>query len=279
MLNTWATTPTRGHARPCCRGRRSSSSISSMIVPASPRRMLAASLVAASMDPLGVWIAHLRGLPVPSVAEHVRPAAAELRLRASWRWCRRTCCSGLGRRLREAQELGSYQLVELLGRGGMGEVWRAEHRLLARSAAIKLVRPGGARRQRTQPRHDADAPALRARGAGDRRAELAAHDSRLRLRRHRRRHLLLRDGAAGRPRPRVAGARVRAAAGRTARSSCCGRCATRWPTRTPAASSIATSSRRTSTSAGWGSSTTSSRCSTSAWSSSTTSARRAHRRC
>ena len=47
----------------------------------------------------------------------------------------------LGRRLREAQDLGSYQLVELLGRGGMGEVWRAEHRLLARSAAIKLVRP------------------------------------------------------------------------------------------------------------------------------------------
>src|SRR4030095_12097178 len=29
----------------------------------------------------------------------------------------------------------------LLGRGGMGEVWRAEHRLLARNAAIKLVRP------------------------------------------------------------------------------------------------------------------------------------------
>jgi serine/threonine protein kinase len=39
-----------------------------------------------------------------------------------------------------AQELGSYQLVERLGAGGMGEVWRAEHRLLARQAAIKLVR-------------------------------------------------------------------------------------------------------------------------------------------
>jgi serine/threonine protein kinase len=40
-----------------------------------------------------------------------------------------------------ARELGSYRLVARLGTGGMGEVWRAEHRLLARSAAIKLIRP------------------------------------------------------------------------------------------------------------------------------------------
>ena len=38
-----------------------------------------------------------------------------------------------------ADELGSYRLVELLGKGGMGEVWRAEHRLLVRQAAIKLI--------------------------------------------------------------------------------------------------------------------------------------------
>lgn len=40
-----------------------------------------------------------------------------------------------------AQELGSYELISLLGKGGMGEVWSARHRLLARDAAIKLIRP------------------------------------------------------------------------------------------------------------------------------------------
>lgn len=41
---------------------------------------------------------------------------------------------------KEARELGSYRLVKRLGVGGMGEVWLAEHRLLARQAAIKLIK-------------------------------------------------------------------------------------------------------------------------------------------
>jgi len=43
--------------------------------------------------------------------------------------------------LEEAREIGNYRLEELLGAGGMGEVWRASHRLLARPAAVKLILP------------------------------------------------------------------------------------------------------------------------------------------
>jgi serine/threonine-protein kinase len=45
----------------------------------------------------------------------------------------------MGLDVRKAREMGSYKLIEKLGAGGMGEVWRAEHRMLARPSAIKLV--------------------------------------------------------------------------------------------------------------------------------------------
>ena len=111
-----------------------------VIAPASPRKMLWTALLAAAMDPLALGLAYLLGERVLSVPQAVILALpnfivaliASLPARVMHR---------LGHRLREAQELGSYQLVRLLGKGGMGEVWEARHRLLARSAAIKLMRP------------------------------------------------------------------------------------------------------------------------------------------
>jgi len=47
---------------------------------------------------------------------------------------------GLGREVEKARKMGAYELVEELGHGGMGEVWRAEHHSLVRPAAVKLMR-------------------------------------------------------------------------------------------------------------------------------------------
>ncbi len=50
------------------------------------------------------------------------------------------------------RRLGQYQLHKQLGKGGMGEVYLAEHQLLRRPCAVKLLRPS-----------DADSPEVRAR--------------------------------------------------------------------------------------------------------------------
>ena len=41
----------------------------------------------------------------------------------------------------QAREMGLYQLEEKIASGGMGDVWRARHRMLTRPAAIKTIRP------------------------------------------------------------------------------------------------------------------------------------------
>ena len=110
-----------------------------MIVPGPPKKILLGSLIAASMDPVGLAIARVRGLDLPPMSALV------------WAYLPNYICAGLAvipshilsrlsRQVSRAREMGSYQLGELIGQGGMGEVWHARHRLLARPAAIKLIK-------------------------------------------------------------------------------------------------------------------------------------------
>jgi hypothetical protein len=43
-----------------------------------------------------------------------------------------------------ARQLGQYRLTELIGSGGMGEVYLAEHQMMKRPVAIKVIRPNRA---------------------------------------------------------------------------------------------------------------------------------------
>ena len=111
------------------------------IVPTPPRKILIAGLIAASMHPLAMLIARARGTwdfgPTTNVLlmhypDYLLVGVAVVISRV---------VTGLGQQVTKAREMGSYQLGELLGRGGMGEVYLARHRMLARPAAIKLINP------------------------------------------------------------------------------------------------------------------------------------------
>jgi serine/threonine-protein kinase len=104
-----------------------------LVVPAPPRWALAAGLAAATTWPLGYLLSLAAGNP-PAPARQLAENFAEPYLAVAIA----VFTTGLMRRL---HEMGCYQLVKKLDHGGMGEIWRARHRMLARPVAIKLIRP------------------------------------------------------------------------------------------------------------------------------------------
>jgi hypothetical protein len=109
-----------------------------LIVPSPPAKTLWVAVVAAATVPLGLGVLEYAGVfeleprayPRSLLSPAIAVAIAYFGSRVVY---------SLGQEVTRARDMGSYHITELLGRGGMGEVWKAQHRMLARPAAIKLV--------------------------------------------------------------------------------------------------------------------------------------------
>ena len=109
------------------------------LVPIRPGTVLGWSLFAALMDPFALLVTHGQNVPLP-IVERLLLALSPF-CAALMGFVTSSVIYGLNERIAKAREFGSYRLVERLGTGGMAEVWRADHRMLARPAAVKLIRP------------------------------------------------------------------------------------------------------------------------------------------
>jgi serine/threonine-protein kinase len=116
-----------------------------VVIPTRPRTAVLAALASVSSVPvvIGFMVVTARTTFSPDPTDFFFWIVFPYLLTTTMAYVGARVVYSLGAAVTEARELGSYRLVERLGEGGMGEVWRAQHRLLARPAAIKLIRGAG----------------------------------------------------------------------------------------------------------------------------------------
>ena len=111
------------------------------LMPNAPLKSAITAFLCVLMWPLGYWvdlqIYGYQPMPLARMLAWILPLA----IVAFWMYFLNKRVITWCIQQQRAEDMGSYMLTDRIGRGGMGEVWRARHKTLARDAAIKLIRP------------------------------------------------------------------------------------------------------------------------------------------
>ncbi len=117
--------------------------IGPLLIPSTPRQAVWAAVAGALALPAAYGLALAIGRTPTDPGVLVRwwaPVAFAAGLAALAAAATGRLAADLARARRTIRELGTYRLIDRLGSGGMGEVWRGRHRLLPREAAVKIIR-------------------------------------------------------------------------------------------------------------------------------------------
>jgi len=115
-----------------------------MIIPTTPRRTFAISLVACVPFVVSAYfLARDIGAEtsIPSILGPTVYVGCWLGMITALATLASRIVFGLEQKVRAARKLGQYTLVARIGQGGMGVVYRAEHAMLRRPTAIKVLPP------------------------------------------------------------------------------------------------------------------------------------------